>query len=86
MNHQEDYLTVGELSERIKFSRQTLYNMIFAKKFVKGQHYIKPSRKKVLFKWSVIQAWLEDRDPAGDDTIGKPCAPSNAGPENRIHI
>ncbi len=56
----EDFLTVKELSEHIKFSRQTLYNLIYKKKFIKGKHYVKPSPKKVLFKWSEIEKWLED--------------------------
>jgi len=58
--HQEEYLTVEELSKRIRFSKQTIYNMISSKKFVRGQHYLKPSRKKVLFLWSGIRKWLED--------------------------
>ncbi len=56
----EDFLTVKELSEQIKFSRQTLYNLIYKKKFIKGKHYVKPTPKKVLFKWSEIEKWLED--------------------------
>ena len=62
----EEYLTVAELSKRIKFSRQTIYNMISARKFVKGVHYVKPSRKKVLFTWSNTRTWLENRDARAD--------------------
>ncbi len=62
----EEYLTVAELSKRIKFSRQTIYNMISARKFIKGVHYVKPSRKKVLFTWSKTRTWLEDRDTGVD--------------------
>ena len=65
-SNEENYLTVVELSERIKFSKQTLYNMISTKRFVKGQHYIKPSKKKVLFIWSGIHAWLQDQDTGVD--------------------
>ena len=50
----EEYLTVNELSARIKFSRQTLYNLIYKGTFVIGKHYLKPSPKKVLFIWSEI--------------------------------
>jgi len=48
-----------ELCERIKFSRQTVYNWIYQGKFRLGVHYLKPSRKKILFKWSEIKSWLE---------------------------
>jgi predicted DNA-binding transcriptional regulator AlpA len=55
----EIYLTVKELSEKIKYSQQSIYNMIHKGIFIKGTHYIKPSRKKVLFLWPAVHAWLE---------------------------
>jgi excisionase family DNA binding protein len=55
----EEYLTVAELAKRIKLSRQTLYNMISSGRFVRGTHYVKPCRKKVLFLWSAIRVWVE---------------------------
>ena len=55
----EDYLTVDELSAKIKYSKQSLYNLIYKKIFVLGKHYFKPTPKKILFKWSEIQAWIE---------------------------
>jgi hypothetical protein len=42
----EEYLTVTQLAARIKFSPQTIYNMISSEKFVKGKHYIKPSPER----------------------------------------
>ena len=57
---QTEYLTVDELSQRIKFSKQTLYNMISKGEFILQEHYLKPTPKKVLFKWSAIQAWMEN--------------------------
>lgn len=56
----EEYLTVSELSARIKFSRQSLYNLIHRGVFVLGKHYLKPTPKKVLFKWSEIKEWIGD--------------------------
>jgi len=56
----EEYLTINELSARIKFSKQSLYNLIHKGTFVRGRHYLKPTRKKVLFKWSEILAWMGD--------------------------
>ena len=54
----EEYLTVAELSERIKFSKQSIYNMIFKGEFILRQHYLKPRPKKILFKWSAVKYWL----------------------------
>jgi len=56
----EEYLTVNELSERIKFSKQTLYNLIYKGTFIIGKHFLKPSSKKILFKWSEIHKWMKD--------------------------
>jgi predicted DNA-binding transcriptional regulator AlpA len=57
----EEYLTVSELSARIKFSKQTLYNLIHKGTFTLGQHYLKPTPKKVLFRWSAIQKWIGEQ-------------------------
>jgi hypothetical protein len=54
----EEYLTVKELSSRIKFSKQSLYNIIHKGGFILGKHYLKPTPKKILFKWSEIQIWM----------------------------
>ena len=54
------FLTVAELSKRIKFSRQSLYNMIFKGEFTAGKHYLKPRPKKILFIWPAIKEWLEN--------------------------
>ena len=56
----EEYLTVNELSARIKFSKQTLYNLIYKGTFIIGKHYLKPRPKKILFKWSEIHKWMEE--------------------------
>lgn len=68
MNINEQYLTVKELSIKIKYSRQTIYNMIHQQHFVKGKHYIKPSRKKILFLWSAIHNWLNSSEIAESGT------------------
>lgn len=59
IENSEEYLTVNELSLKIKFSRQTIYNLISRKEFVLNEHYLKPRPKKVLFKWSAVKAWME---------------------------
>ena len=55
----DEYLGTEELCTRIKYSKQTIYNKIYKKELVFGVHYIKPSRKKILFKWKAMQSWLE---------------------------
>ena len=57
----EEYLTLKKLSGVIKYKEQSLYNMIYQKKFVLGKHYLKPSPKKILFIWSEIEKWLGDK-------------------------
>ena len=64
----EDYLTVDELSAKIKYSKQSLYNLIYKKYFVLGKHYFKPTPKKILFKWPEIQAWIEGTADPNDGT------------------
>ena len=68
----EEYLTIDELSERIKFSKQSLYNFIYKGTFVLGKHYLKPTRKKILFKWSEILIWLGEDAHIHSSTNAKP--------------
>ena len=75
----EEYLTVQELSARIKFSRQTLYNLIHKGTFVIGKHYLKPSPKKILFIWSEIHEWM--KEPSCSDQIQSP-NPSDQSPNS----
>jgi hypothetical protein len=63
----DEYLTVNELSARIKFSKQSLYNLIHKRSLVLGKHYLKPTPKKILFKWSEIQIWMGEGAPLGMD-------------------
>jgi predicted DNA-binding transcriptional regulator AlpA len=58
----EEFLTVQELSKRIKYAKQSIYNFINKGTFIQGKHYIKPSRKKILFIWSAVNEWLNDSD------------------------
>jgi hypothetical protein len=53
----EEYLTIGQLSARINYSPQSIRNMMSRGVFQLGIHYVKP-RRRVLFKWSTIVAWL----------------------------
>jgi predicted DNA-binding transcriptional regulator AlpA len=67
----EEYLTIDELSNRIKFSKQTLYNFIYEGTFVLGKHFLKPTPKKILFKWSAIQAWMEQPLTSDDEVLSE---------------
>ncbi len=55
----EVYLGTKRLCEKIDCAPQTLYNWVCQKKLICGLHYVKPTKGKLLFKWSAIQAWLE---------------------------
>ena len=54
----EEYLTIDELCGRIKYRKQTVYNLIHRKVFIRGEHFLKPTPRKILFKWSAIQTWI----------------------------
>ena len=70
----EEYLTVQEIGERIKFSKQSIYNLIYKKKFILGVHYLKPTPKKILFVWSEIEKWLRQSidEPAESEAPNRP--------------
>ena len=69
----EEFLTVTELSSKIKIARQTLYNLIYKKEFILGKHYLKPTPKKILFIWGEIEKWMKvssdsiDNIPSNDE-------------------
>lgn len=66
----EEYLTTDELCDRIKYQRQTIYNLIHRRVLLPGKHFFKPTPKKILFKWSEIQAWIGE-SPGSEETIAQ---------------
>src|SRR5260370_38985344 len=62
----EEYLTVRQAAERIKYREQTVRNMMSAGVFRRGLHYYK-RRGRVLFLWSRIEQWLEGGDASSDN-------------------
>lgn len=50
----EEYLTVRQVAERIKYREQTLRNMMSAGVFKRGVHYFK-RRRRVVFLWSSVE-------------------------------
>ena len=83
--HKEEYLTVEELAGRIKFSRQSIYNMIFKGEFILHQHYLKPRPKKILFKWSAVVAWMEDT-PNDSNSKSSSCQDDGSKEKSLINI
>jgi hypothetical protein len=61
----DEYLTIADLSQRIGYSPQSIRNMMSRGVFRLGVHYVKP-RRRVLFKWSKIVAWLHGESAAID--------------------
>jgi hypothetical protein len=55
----EEYLTVRQVAERIKYREQTLRNMMSARVFKRGIHYFK-RRRRVVFLWSSVEQWLRE--------------------------
>ena len=60
----EEYLTVTELSSRIKMTPGTIRNLVWKNEFIHNVHYVKPTSRKLLFVWSAIEAWLYGKSAA----------------------
>lgn len=55
----EEYLTLGELCERIPYAPRTIYNLIYQGRLVEGHHFTKPGGKVLIFRWTRIQEWID---------------------------
>jgi hypothetical protein len=58
----EEYLTIKELSARLKLKPKTVKNKMTSGILRKGVHYFSPVGLGPRFKWSAIVAWLEEKD------------------------
>jgi hypothetical protein len=69
----EEYLTISELSTRLKIKPKTVKNKMASGMFQKGTHFFSPPGLGPRFKWSAVVAWLEQsQEPvtgSGDDSI-----------------
>ena len=75
----DKHYTLDEIAEITRFAKQTIYNKISAGKLQRGIHYIKPSRKKILFKQQAIEFLLkyptnnpesiQEKDPEDDAAV-----------------
>lgn len=72
----EQYLTTNELSARIKMTPGTIRNLVWKKELIEGIHYLRPTPRKLLFKWTVMECWLHgstvDPTPMGKPKQRKP--------------
>ena len=86
----EEYINAAELAARIKEKKQTIYNRIYKKDFLLGIHYVKPTPKKLLFKWNAIVSWLEnpghefDIRTGSKETVASQPPPSSASPKKHL--
>jgi len=58
----EEYLTIEELSERLKIKPKTIKNKMASGIFRRGTHYFSPVGLGPRFKWSAVVAWIEGND------------------------
>jgi hypothetical protein len=58
----EEYLTIAELSARLKIKPKTVKNKMAAGIFRRGVHYFSPAGLGPRFKWSAVVAWLEQTE------------------------
>jgi hypothetical protein len=56
----EEYLTIEELSARLKIKPKTVKNKMASGIFRKGTHFFSPPGLGPRFKWSAVVAWLEE--------------------------
>lgn len=73
---EEEYLDIDMLCLRIPLAKQTFYNLISKGRLIEGVHYFKPSRKKLVFKWSAMVQWLEGKMPGAISAGERPIDPS----------
>ena len=85
-NSQEEYLTVAELSTKIKFSKQTIYNLISKKVFEINKHFVKPRPKKILFIWAEVEAWMKNASGGQQQMSEVPLTGSDSGEEIPVKV
>ena len=56
----KDYLSITELCVRISYTPKSVYNMVSQRVFTEGVHYFKPTKRKLLFFWPAIEAWIRE--------------------------
>jgi len=64
----EEYLTIEELSARLKIKPKTVKNKMASGIFRKGTHFFSPPGLGPRFKWSAIVAWVEQSQEPQTET------------------
>ena len=77
----EEYLTIKELSSRLKVKPKTIKNKMASGIFQKGVHYFSPKGIGPRFRWSAVVAWLE----AGEQEQAKATDNSDGAPKSDGH-
>lgn len=60
VEQRNDYLSLHELCERTNYAPKSVYNMISQRIFTEGVHYFKPTKRKLLFFWPAVEAWIRE--------------------------
>ena len=68
----EEYLTTAELSDRIKMAPGTIRNLVWKGELLENVHYVKPTKRKLLFVWSKVELWLYGQRKGGFRTTQAP--------------
>jgi hypothetical protein len=58
--HENDYISITELCDRITYAPKSVYNMVSQGIFKEGTHYFKPTPRKLLFFWPAIEEWIRE--------------------------
>ena len=59
---EKEYLSLGELCQRIPYRPQTIRNLMTQGVLREGVHYFKPTQRRVVFKWEAVRRWIEGED------------------------
>jgi len=65
----EEYLTVEELSARLKLEPKTIRNKMASGIFRRGIHYFSPQGLRPRLKWSAVVAWIEGNNTQQESGI-----------------
>jgi hypothetical protein len=74
MNLTEEYLTTGELTQRLRWAPRTIRAKIAAGVFREGMHFFQPPGCQRRWKWSAVVAWLEGQHSTVVDAEEAPLA------------
>ena len=67
----EEYLTIAELSARLKVKPKTIKNKMASGIFKKGVQYFSPPGLGPRFKWSAVVAWMEQGEASRQQDEGE---------------